>query len=175
MRILPIAVVLLADHAHGAILPVYTTPQPNTKQLSLVNFGALGGDTVGVNHASSIADDPTEFTLQPVGAADFWLTALADYIVLQLSVVNEWQLLDRELLLPFALPAWGNLGDPLTITLTDYNITIPDRLDVGIVATDGATTLTDSYTLRIRLAPEPSAAVLAIAFFALRKRRRVAC
>jgi hypothetical protein len=74
MRFIAIALVLTSPAA-GAVLPVYTTPQPNTEQLTLVSFGPWG-DTVGVSHASSIADDPTSYVYQPVDAANFWLTDL---------------------------------------------------------------------------------------------------
>jgi hypothetical protein len=176
MRYLAILATLIASHAHAATLPVYDMPRPNTKPLTLVNFDALAGSTVGVAHADAEPDAPLSFSVFS-GVADptAWLTNFEDYIVLQLSIFPEWELLDRELLLPFyAFPAWASLGesDALTVTLTEYAILIPDRLHVAITATDGATTLTNSYSLRVLL-PEPSTAVLAIAFFfALRKRRR---
>lgn len=173
MRILPIALVLAAGHAHAAILPVFTTPQPNTKQLSLVNFGAFGGATVGVNHVSSIADDPPAFTYQPVDSADFWLINFAGYICVDL--VGDPPGYIREPL-PLLLPEWAALGAPLTVTLLSWSLDEPRRLlTINIEAKDGVRTLIDGYTVRVKPVPEPSAllilAAASILFCAIRPGR----
>jgi hypothetical protein len=68
------------------------------------------------------------------------------------------------ILLPFhGLPAWNALGSPLTVTLTDWSVSpapLGPLLRIDIEATDGVTTLSDRYTIRVTPVPEPSAAVL---------------
>jgi hypothetical protein len=158
---------LLAAEGRAAQFPVYASPQPNTKPLTLVNFDALDGTLVGVAHTDSnpgpvtYLDVPTDATV--------YLTAFSQSVRIQLTEGwPEWDLREpSNLLLPFgALSDWDQLGaraDALTLTLTGYEVNEPD-------ITDGVTTLTDRWTLRLHLVPEPSAAVLMA--FCVRRRRK---